>query len=192
LWFFFVKYKKQRKDFIMHYRLIITVSADNAEDAREYADDYKDTIHDSYSDWAVIGGRWSGSLCEAYPDGVAWHEYVQEVKKEHNIEYFFSFSPNTKDNERQEIIYYLLRKKWKETLPKPFSDNPMLYDRDEYHGVYSDDVLLVNKALYEEFLKDKPVTLVEDDWLRYEDIDGEKPSEAFIGKKWIVTIDCHW
>jgi len=180
----------------MHFLLLVTLAmpeGSTSKDARVKAHSH---LGDDNSfcgdgrfasplcDWYVIGGGWSGRLREAllgqhYQDGLQ-HE-LSEIRDP-------CFPLNPGDAAKTGL----------DNLWRRFGgsgDHPLARNRRTDLG-YEDDAMLLDRALYDHFLKDHAglaTNLVGCGATSdYADLDDEPLDESFIGRKWLVAIDYHY
>jgi hypothetical protein len=180
----------------MHYLMLVTVAMSpgaNSEDARPRA--YSRLLQDNsfcgetagrfgstLCDWFVIGGRWSGYLRER----LLGQPYQDALSQE-----FPEFAKGYYLANRAEFHKDGLNQLWQRLGGT--GSNPMTRDSYAEHGA-DDDAMLVDQALYDQFLKPLAGNSVclDEDWPhRFADLDDEAVNESFIGRKWLVVVDYH-
>lgn len=184
----------------MHYSLLITFNkekAENSKEARQYVNN--ELINDTsfvgeggrfsspVADWFVVGGRWSGTLNDLH------NEFIKKVREKYPPEHEFGYSTKFVDGNQENF-----QKLWEDMGGK--DKNP--YNRDTYQDLgYEDDAILVDEKTYNEKLKEFEGTefgYTESSYeghswkdLHFVDLDYERVSKDFIGRKWVVIVDYH-
>jgi hypothetical protein len=129
-------------------------------------------------DWFVIGGRWSGCLEE------------ELLSQQYQTELSWKFP----DLDQGSFLTSLIEKHRPELdqLWRRFGgqgSHPITRSGYDELGA-EDDALLVDKGLYDHFLKPFHGLDYGDD-SEFADLDGDAVDESFIGRKWIVVVDYH-
>ncbi len=129
-------------------------------------------------DWFVLGGRWSGHLQEtllrdAYRDALKLA--IPEMAKD-----LYPADLAVKHEDQLNQI-------WRQVGGRGSSP----HTRSSYDLLgQEDDAILVNQALYDEFLGPYAGQKYGDN-PKFADLDDEPVTESFIGRKWLVVIDYH-
>lgn len=207
----------------MHFRLLLTFDkklAETSQEARDYV--LNELENDSsfvgeggrfgnpVADWFVIGGRWSGELSNK-----TWAKKVikeiELMEKKENLQIAGCWYGNKKETKKQAEVRAIAEKMYQDAMPKKLKNKNLVYDRFINEETYNqngfyDDAMIVNKTLYDAFLKEYKgkekgkthnVSIVkgmEDyswDDLHFVDLDDEPVDKEFIGNKWIVVVDYH-
>jgi len=178
----------------MHHLMFVTLSLENgnSEAARDAVYDrlMKDATFcgdggrfcSMMCDWFVIGGRWSGFLSET----LLGDRYQDALKQE-----FPEFAKGCYPAD--------LLARHKDGLDKLWhrlggaGANPLTRSFYDHYGA-EDDAMLVNRPLYDHFLK--PFAGSADNFDgssfgNFVDLDFEEVEESFIGRKWLVVVDYH-
>jgi len=105
----------------MHKAVILLVKAGNKEQAiqaaKEFLDDYKDSVWD----WYAIGGRWTGVLCPFYS------EFVKQASEILECNHIHGFIPQDEVDRKQPILINIWEKLGGRG-PNPYSDHYKLPD----------------------------------------------------------------
>ena len=179
----------------MHYLMLVTLELwpdATSQDARD--DAYGRLAEDSsfcgeggrfgcpLADWFVIGGRWSGYLRQS-PLGKPYEEALAQEFPQFTNDYFDAELPNLHKHSLDEL--------WQRFGGT--GSHPLTRSSYVEHGE-EDDAMLVDKALYDHFLKPlagTDVCLDDKDLHRFADLDGDEVDDSFIGRKWLVVVDYH-
>jgi len=178
----------------MHHRLCVTTdikNAKNSEEARLYvarelfargfsnSGDYESPTTDrwdalpGFSDWFVVGGRWSGAITRALFPKKKYDAFYKKVDKLSGM-----------DSKKRKIQ---IAKIFKKTFPNFKGTIPFCRDTYQSEG-YEDDAQIITKSIYKELLKPYKGQVVEEYFI---DLEGEKCSEKMINQKWICVVDYH-
>jgi hypothetical protein len=166
----------------MHYRYIVVFDkkkAKNSLEARKFVYGYlsNDEEFNRQSDWAVIGGRWSGDLTKIRLDQDKRCEFEADFEKQ------FGFWTN-KDNS-EEKRHNQAKELFKKYFPK-YKGEP-LYFRNTYLDLgFEDDAQIIDEELYEKLIKN-----CDKDSKGYLDIEDEKLNKEQMIGRWIVLVDYH-
>ncbi len=174
----------------MHHLLLITLaltSGDTSLEARMSA--RSELLNDDsfcgeggrfgapLCDWFVIGGRWSGLLQQtllgqAYED--AFKAQLPDLAAKYVNERLI-------DEHRTALDRFWHQSGGRDCHP---------LSRSGYEELgYEDDAMLIDRALYDCFLKQHAGH--EFGGGEFADLDGDSVDESFIGRKWLVVVDYH-
>jgi len=129
-------------------------------------------------DWFVIGGRWSGQLQRA----LLGQTYEDALHREFP-KLFRSWCSDALVKKHRQGLNQL----WRRFGGR--DNHPITRSGYEELG-FDDDAMLVDRALYDHFLK--PYSALEsDEDGKFADLDNEPLDESFIGRKWLVVVDYH-
>lgn len=168
----------------MHYRYIVVFDKENAEnsaEARKFVYDYLENDKDfnHRADWAVIGGRFSGTLTRIRLD----QDKLKQFEKKFDNEYGFWTNKDSSEEKRHSQAKELFKKYFEE-----YKDEP-LYFRNTYLDLgYEDDAQIIDEELYEKLIKHLAKEKDPESYLDIEDENLEK--EQMIGR-WCVVVDFH-
>ena len=179
----------------MHYLMLITIAMSpgaTSEDARcraysrlvedaSFCGDSAGRFGSPVCDWFVIGGRWSGLLQETLL-GDAYQTAFRQAFPDMASGYF----PARLVDERRDALNRLWR------LFGGSGANPVTRSSYDELGC-DDDAMLVNRRLYDHFLKPNRGKDIrrENAGTPFADLDHEAVDESFIGRKWLVVVDYH-
>lgn len=145
-------------------------------------------------DWLVIGGRYTGRLS-------LWSQYSTFFDR---VEAIFGKVPDSEEMRPEDSLFVtLLWRKMGGCGPSPIHPRTIT----KYHllracedltqgypiSFWEDDAKVVDAQLYESVLRQyEGRREVYEENLEYYDLHGDPISPAFIGKKWLVVLDCHY
>lgn len=178
----------------MHFRMLVTIPKEEAktsEEAREYTQNYLEENNFcsegrfamAFSDWFVIGGRWSGELQEKTID------LPKELRKQYKeLKESLFISQDFIDKNKKGI-----QKIW-ENLG---GEGENYYTRDNYeHLGFEDDAKLLNKNLYKLYLKEYEKKAEEgiheeEGQIYWIDTDYRELNKDIIDNSWLIVVDYH-
>jgi len=171
----------------MHFKALMTFKKENAknsQEAREYVINYLENegfcssgyFSNSIADWFVIGGRWSGEL-----QNIDIEKKIKKMlQKKGKPKDEFIYESDIEENKKE------IEKIWKDSGGK----GECSWIRDNYKvDGYEDDAMIVNKEIYDKFLKEYEGDTSDGEY--FWDLDYEEVDKEFIGNKWIVVVDYH-
>jgi hypothetical protein len=145
-----------------------------------------------FSDWYVIGGRWSGELTAKQMD----QKKVNSLNKEFNEKFGFWISKDVSEEMRQEQYRGLTQQYFPD-----YKGLPWAFRNSYKTNGFEDDAQIVNERIYDAIIKDNLMEKVDTEKLwnggaiittdTGEKSLSNKP-DFFIGKYWLVVVDFHF
>lgn len=173
----------------MHYKLLVTTSKDNArtsEQAQSYVEDYLQDngfvsdgrFSSGYSDWFVIGGRWTGELL---PVAIR-EQHIKDVKELLGVKEG-DWLTNKQIEENADSIQLL----WEEAG----NDGHSILLLNTYNSI-EQDAMIVDERIYAEQLAEFEGCIGEsEDDMHWIDIEWDECNRENMIGKWVVVVDYH-